>query len=60
MLSLCFLVDISSGVLFPSGKIQMIISLQELQNNALDLQPSSNSDYLCSRHIVLLFPKGTE
>lgn len=60
---LAFLCDISSGILFPNGKIQMIISLWELQrekNNALDLQPSSNSDYLCSRHNVLLFPKGTE
>lgn len=58
-----FLCDISSGILFPNGKIQMIISLWELQrekNNTLDLQPSSNSDYLCSRHNVLLFPKGTE
>lgn len=59
-----FQFDISSGILFPSGKIQMIISLQELQreknNNTLNLQPSSNLDYLCSRHSVLLCPKGTE
>lgn len=58
------LFDISSGILFPRGKIQMVISLLELQreknNNTLDLQPSGSCEYLWSRQNVLLFPKGTE